>query len=152
VAPGTAKHWWRIWWICLMASPTYRPPNSSISPSKFPSHWKLGRTLRSFQHGSASMSWIQHPANNRRINQVALPQRSYIPHHRQNYFEQFIAENPITFARRPGGDGILLTEALSENFDCLVGRDDSMFANYTGPAISLRLEASFNSAINVQLI
>jgi len=91
-------------------------------------------------HGSTSMNQIQHPSNIRGQSQVVVPQRPYVPHHRQNYFDQFIPENPITFPRRHGGDGIPFTDVLSENFDCLVGRDDPMFANYTGPAISLRLE------------
>lgn len=84
------------------------------------------------------MTQIQHVTDNR--SQVPLPQRPYVPHHRQNYFDHFIPENPITFLRHSGVDGITLKEALAENFDSLIGRDDPMFANYPGPAISLRLE------------
>ena len=74
--------------------------------------------------------------------EIDVPQRPYIPHHRQNYFDHFAAENPITFPSRSGRGGIALTDVLNENFDHLVGRDDPMFANYVGPAISLRLEVS----------
>jgi hypothetical protein len=109
----------------------------------FSRSWRLSSTLRLFQHGSASMSQIQHPSNNRRRTQIAVPQRAYVPHHRQNYFDQFIPETPITFPLRSGGEGMSLDDALAENFDYLVGRDDPMFANYTGPAISIRLEVSF---------
>lgn len=87
--------------------------------------------------------------NIRERSQVVVPQRSYVPHHRQNYLDQFIPENPITFPHRYGGDGIALTDALSENFDNIVGRDDAMFANYPGPAISLRLEVSFISTYHI---
>jgi hypothetical protein len=95
------------------------------------------------------MNQIQHPSNNRGRKQVAVPQRSYVPHHRQNYFDQFTPDSPITFPLRHGGDGIALTDVLSENFDFLVGRDDSMFPTYAGPAISLRLEVSFISAYHI---
>ena len=71
-----------------------------------------------------------------------VPQRPYVPHYRQNYFDQFIAENPITFPSRSGRDGIAFTDILNENFDDLIGRDDPMFPNYQGPAISLRLEVN----------
>lgn len=95
------------------------------------------------------MNQIQHPNNNRGRNQVPVPQRSYVPHHRQNYFDQFSPDAPITFPSRYGGDGIALTDVLSENFDSLFGRDDPMFANYPGPAISLRLEVAFISAHHI---
>ena len=99
--------------------------------------------LRLFQHGSTSMAQIHAPSNNRERREVVVPQRPYTPHHRQNYFDQFIPENPITFPSRSSGrEGIALADVTSENFDHLVGRDDPMFANYTGPAISLRLEVS----------
>jgi hypothetical protein len=71
-----------------------------------------------------------------------VTQRPYVPHHRQNYFDQFTPEGPITFLSRTGRDGIALTDVLNENFDHLIGRDDPMFPNYAGPAISLRLEVS----------
>jgi hypothetical protein len=74
-----------------------------------------------------------------------LPQRPYIPHHRQNYFDQFTPEGDITFLKTTGGDGIALVDAMNESFDSLIGRDDPMFAGYAGPAISLRLEVSFAS-------
>ena len=80
--------------------------------------------------------------NSRGRRERAVPQRPYIPHHRQNYFDQFIAESPITFSIRSGRDGIALTDVMNETFDYLIGRDDPMFANYQGPAISLRLEVS----------
>ena len=102
--------------------------------------------LRLFQHGSTSMTQIQIPSNSRGRHEVNIPQRSYVPHHRQNYFDQFLPEHPITFLSRAGGVGIALTDVLNENFDHLIGRDDPMFANYTGPAISLRLEVSSASA------
>lgn len=86
-----------------------------------------------------SMSRIR-TSSNRVRREVVVPQRPYVPHHRQSYFDQFIPENPITFPRRSGRVGITLADVMSENFDDLVGRDDPMFANYTGPAISLRLE------------
>jgi len=89
------------------------------------------------------MTQIQMPNNSRGRSEVLVPQRSYVPHHRQNYFDQFSPENPITFTSRAGGVGIALTDVMNENFDLLVGRDDPMFANYTGPAISLRLEVSY---------
>ena len=73
---------------------------------------------------------------------IVVPQRSYVPHHRQNYLEQFNPETPITFTGRSGREGIALTDVMNEYFDNLMGRDDPMFANYTGPAISLRLEVS----------
>ena len=95
--------------------------------------------MRFFQYGSASVI----PSNISRRGQVRIPQRPYVPHHRQNYFDQFIPESLITFPRRYGGDGIALTDIMSENFEGLVGRDDPMFADYTGPAISLRIEVSF---------
>ena len=88
----------------------------------------------------------QMPGNPRGRREVTVPQRSYVPHHRQNYFDQFIPENPITFHSRTGGDGIALVDVMNENFDHLIGRDDPMFANYTGPAISLRLEVSPTAA------
>jgi len=69
-----------------------------------------------------------------------LPQRPYVPHHRQNYFDQFNPEGPITFPKTTGGDGIALMDAMNENFDSLMGRDEPMFASYAGPAITLRLE------------
>ena len=47
------------------------------------------------------------------------------------------------FPLRSGGEGISLDNALAENFDHLIGRDDPMFENYTAPAISLHLEVSF---------
>ena len=50
------------------------------------------------------------------------------------------------FLIRSGRNGIAFTDVLNENFDHLVGRDDPMFANYTGPAVSLRLEVSPASA------
>ena len=71
-----------------------------------------------------------------------VPQRSYVPHHRQNYFDQFNPDGPILFSGRSGREGIALPDVMSENFDHLAGRDDPMFANYAGPAISLRLEVS----------
>ena len=86
---------------------------------------------------------IQVQSNSRGRRESPVPQRPYVPHHRQNYFDQFIAENPITFPSRTGRDGIALTDVMNENFDYLMGRDDPMFANYPGPAISLRLEVSF---------
>ena len=75
-----------------------------------------------------------------------VPQRPYVPHHRQNYLEQFFPEGAITFPQRTGMDGIPLIDAMNENFDNLIGRDDAMFANYAGPAISLRLEVGLASA------
>jgi len=84
----------------------------------------------------------QAQSNSRGRRESAIPQRPYVPHHRQNYFDQFIPENPITFPSRPGRDGIALTDVMNENFDYLIGRDDPMFANYAGPAISLRIEVS----------
>ena len=144
--------------IYFMASPTYqstgpssthRAFSSSTSLGKSPNHWTVSNELRSFQHGSASMVQTQHSRNTRGRSQVPVPQRPYVPHHRQNYFDQFIPEHPITFPRRYGGDGITLTDVVSENFDCIVGRDDPMFANYVGPAISLRLEVSVISAFRV---
>jgi hypothetical protein len=93
-----------------------------------------------FQHGSTSVTQIR---NNSRVGrEVDVPQRPYVPHHRQNYFDQFIPENPITFPTRSGRQGITLADVMGENFDNLWGRDDPMFASYTGPAISLRLEVS----------
>ena len=77
-----------------------------------------------------------------------LPQRPYVPHHRQNYFDQFNPEGPITFPKTTGGDGITLMDAMNENFDSLIGRDDPMFASYVGPAISLRLEVNFISTFH----
>ena len=106
---------------------------------------KLGNILRLFQYGSMSMSQAQHPINNRGRGEIMLPQRSYVPHHRQNYFDQFNPEDPITFHKTTGGDGIALMDAMNENFDRLTGRDDPMFASYVGPAISLRLEVNFIS-------
>ena len=81
-------------------------------------------------------------SNSRGRRESAVPQRPYVPHHRQNYFDQFIAENPITFSSRSGRDGIALADVMNDNFDHLIGRDDPMFPNYQGPAISLRLEVS----------
>ena len=81
-------------------------------------------------------------SNSRGRREIEVPQRPYVPHHRQNYYDQFIAENPIAFPSRTGRDGIALTDVINESFDYLIGRDDPMFANYTGPAISLRLEVS----------
>jgi hypothetical protein len=86
------------------------------------------------------MTRIHAPNNSRGQREVVVPQRPYIPHHRQNYFDQFIPETPITFPSRSGRDGIALEDVMNESFDHLLGRDDSMFANYTGPAISLRIE------------
>lgn len=86
------------------------------------------------------MTQIHTLSNSRGRREVTVPQRPYVPHHRQNYFDQFNPEHPITFPSRSGRDGIALSDVLGENFDHLVGRDDPMFANYTGPAISLRLE------------
>ena len=95
------------------------------------------------------MNQAQHPGNIRGSNQIVVPQRPYVPHHRQNYYEQFNPENPITFLPRYGGDGITLADVLSESFDFLVGRDDPMFANYAGPAISLRLEVGLISGCHI---
>ena len=104
-----------------------------------------------FQLGSTSVTQIR--SNSRTGREVDVPQRPYIPHHRQNYFDQFIAENPITFCTRSGRQGIAITDVMSENFDHLWGRDDPMFANYTGPAISLRLEvSSFRACLEETLI
>jgi len=86
------------------------------------------------------MAQIYAPSNSRVRREVPVPQRSYVPHHRQNYFDQFIADTPITFFSHSGREGIALTDVLNESFDHLVGRDDPMFASYMGPAISLRLE------------
>ena len=86
------------------------------------------------------------PGNGGRRREVVVPQRPYVPHHRQNYFDQFNPEGPITFHSRSGQDGIALTDVLNGNFDYLVGRDDPMFPNYAGPAVSLRLEVSPVSA------
>lgn len=132
----------------LNRSPSWSPPRTGHPIPQFftvgfSRSRRLGSRLRLFQHGSASMSQIQHPINNRRRTQIAVPQRPYVPHHRQNYFDQFIPEAPITFPLRSGGEGMSLDDALAENFDYLIGRDDPMFANYTGPAISIRLEVSF---------
>lgn len=93
-----------------------------------------------FQHGSTSVTQIR--SNSRVGREVDVPQRPYVPHHRQNYFDQFIPENPITFPTRSGRQGIAITDITSENFDHLLGRDDPMFANYPGPAISVRIEVS----------
>lgn len=89
------------------------------------------------------MSRIHTSSNSRVRREVVVPQRPYVPHHRQNYFDLFIPEAPITFPRRSGGEGIALTDVLSDNFDLLLGRDDPMFVNYPGPAISLRIEVGF---------
>lgn len=99
----------------------------------------LGNILRSSQHIPTPVTQIQMPGSSRR-REVIIPQRSYIPHHRQNYSGQFSPENPITFRSRSGREGITFTDILSENFDHLMGRDDPMFVNYMGPAVSLRLE------------
>ena len=79
---------------------------------------------------------------------VMVPQRPYLPHYRETYFDQFLSEDPITFPSHSGRDGIALTDAMDENFDNLVGMDDQMhtFVNYTDSAISLRLEVSSSSA------
>ena len=98
--------------------------------------------LRLFQHGSTSTTQIQMPSDSQGQRGVMVPQRPYIPHHRQNYFDQFIPENPITFPSRSGRRGIALADVMNENFVHLIGGDDPMFVNYTGPAISLRLEVS----------
>lgn len=89
---------------------------------------------------------IQTQGNNRGRREGMVPQRSYVPHHRQNYFDQFIPEDPITFFNRSGREGISLIDVMCGKFDYLIGRDDLMFPNYTGPAISLRLEVSPTSA------
>jgi hypothetical protein len=102
--------------------------------------------LRPFQHGSASMTQVYMPNNSRRRREVMVPQRQYVPHHRQNYFDHFAPESDITFPSRTGPDGIPLADVLNDNFDNLVGRDDPMFAGYVGPAISLRLEVSSTPA------
>lgn len=103
-------------------------------------HYKdLIDMLRLFQLGPTSTNWIQMPGNSRGQLEVVVPQRPYVPHHRHNYFNQFIPENPIVFPSCSGWDGIMLADAMNKNFDHLIGRHDPMFANYTGPAISLRL-------------
>lgn len=118
-------------------------PRQSFGPSNVFGtslrHREPGGILRLFQHGSTSMTQIHTPSNNRSRYEVDVPQRPYVPHHRQNYFDQFIPEHPITFSSRSGREGIALNDVMNDNFD-LAGKDDPMFANYTGPAISLRLE------------
>ena len=109
------------------------------------------------------MSQIHHPSNNRRrtliVGSQPLPSpvpstfglvgghrtavNEPVPQGRQNDFGQFIPEAPIMFPLRSGGEGMSLDDALAENFDHLIGRDDPMFENYTAPAISLHLEVSF---------
>ena len=69
-----------------------------------------------------------------------LGRRLHIPLHSQDYPNRFISE--ITFPSRSGRDGILLADALSEEFDNLIGGDDPAFVGYTGPAISLRFEVN----------
>ncbi|KAF9644729.1 hypothetical protein BDM02DRAFT_874158 [Thelephora ganbajun] len=91
-----------------------------------------------FLHGSTSV--IQIPDDNTGRRQVIVPQRPYVLPYGQSYFDKFIPENPITFPSRSGGDGIVLTDAINENFDHLIGRDDHVFVEYTGSAITLRLE------------
>lgn len=119
-------------------------PRQSFGPPNvfgmFLRHREPGGILRLFQHGSMSMTQMHTPSNNRSRREVEVPQRPYIPHHRQNYLDQFIPEHPITFSSRSGREGIALNDVMNDNFDHLAGRDDPMFANYAGPAISLRLE------------
>ena len=134
----------------LNRSPSWSPPRTGQPIPQFftvgfSRSRRLGSKLRLFQHGSASMSQIQHPINNRRRTQIAVPQRPYVPHHRQNYFDQSVSKAPITFPLHSEGGGISLDDALAENFDDLVGRDDPIFANDTGQPISLRIEVSFAS-------
>jgi len=128
-----------------MASTPHRSLAASDPFGTLLRYRELSGMLRLFQRGSTPMIQIQMPGNNRGHREVMVPQRPYVPHHRQNYFDQFIPENPIVFPIRSGRDGIALTDVMNENFDHLIGRDDPMFANYTGPAISLRLEVSYVS-------
>ena len=152
----------------LESTPFVVPPTNRSSDSPafhgIVSHdWRPGSKLRLFQHGSASVSQIHRPNNKARrtliVGSQPLPSpittsfssvsvhrtagNEPVPQGRQNDFDQFIPEAPIMFPLRSGGEGISLDNALAENFDHLIGRDDPMFENYTAPAISLHLEVSF---------
>ncbi|KAF9642098.1 hypothetical protein BDM02DRAFT_3193922 [Thelephora ganbajun] len=67
------------------------------------------------------------PSNNSGQRQVMVPQ-----------------QNPIMSLRRSGEDRIALTDVMNEGLDHLIGRDDPMFLNYTGPAISPLPKVSHN--------
>ena len=138
---GISKPWHRLSSIRLMA-PTRRSSGSSAVSGVSLYNGGSGNILRLFQSGYTPAIQIQLPGGSRERREVMVPQRPYTPHHRQNYFDQFTPENPITFSNRSGQEGIALTDVMSENFDHLLGRDDPMFPNHVGPTISLRLEVS----------
>ena len=138
---GISEHWHRLSSIRLMA-PTCWSSGSSTVPGVLLYNRELGNILRLSQSGYTPVIQIQVPGGSRERREVIVPQRSYIPYHRQNYFDQFTPENPITFSNRSGQEGIALTDVMNEYFDHLLGRDDPMFPNYKGPTISLRLEVS----------
>lgn len=83
---------------------------------------------------------------NQTRGQIVIPQRPYLPHHRQSHLVNFISEDPVTFLQYTGVGGIPLMYAINKSFFGLIGRDDAMFANYAGPTISLRLEVGLASA------
>ena len=123
-----------------MVSPTVRLFEPSNFLGTLLHHGKLGNMLRLSRRQTGIM--VQMSSNRSRRHGIIVPQRPYVPHHWQNYFDQFNQENPIAFPRHAGWVGIVSIGVVNENFDHSVGRDDPVFANHRGPAISLRLEAS----------
>jgi len=113
-------------------------PHESPGPSSFLGtflrHTGQGNELKLIEPESTSMA--QSRTDRREQREVVIPQRTYVSHY------QFVTEDPITFPSCSGRDGITFTDIMNEDFSRLVGRDDSVFADYLYTSISLRFEVT----------